>query len=153
MLCVRVSVLLLPLPLPLALTVNAFGLRCSRSYYVHFVPQLPQRVARSRCRSFSLSLSPSFPLSFPVLRSLCVFSTGHAPDGSLMTERMTRVHSTSTSPSVQLAQNFCRFPLAVKCCCLAASLPSSLAACCVPTLLLPFPSGLSVDFINLSVTH
>lgn len=95
--CVCVSVLLLPLLLPLA--VNAFGLRCSRSYYVHFVPQLPQRVARSRYLSLALSLS--LPLSLSLFCSLCVFFTGHAPDGSLMTERMTRVHSTSTSPSVR----------------------------------------------------
>lgn len=68
--CVCVSVLLLPLLLPLA--VNAFGLRCSRSYYVHFVPQLPQRVARSRYLSLALSLSP--PLSFSLLLSVCFYS-------------------------------------------------------------------------------
>lgn len=49
----------------------------------------------------SHSLSLSLPLSLSLFCSLCVFFTGHAPDGSLMTERMTRVHSTSTSPSVR----------------------------------------------------
>lgn len=51
--------------------------------------------------SLSLFLHPSFSLSPFLCCSLCVFFTGHAPDGSLMTERMTRVHSTSTSPSVR----------------------------------------------------
>lgn len=128
-LCVCVSVLLLLLPLPLALTVNAFGLRCSRSYYVHFVPQLPQRVARSRCLSFSTppSLSPF------LCCSLYVFFTGHAPDGSLMTERMTRVHSTSTSPSVRpelLPLPACGKVLLPRC--LLASLPAVFLLCCYP---------------------
>lgn len=141
-LCVCVSVLLLLLPLPLALTVNAFGLRCSRSYYVHFVPQLPQRVARSRCLSFSLS--PSLLLSLLFSAALCVFFSQdmHRMGPWWRSEWLACIQ---LQLHLQFAQNFCRFPLAVKCCCLAA--------CCVPTLLLPFPSGLSVDFINLCVTH
>lgn len=131
MLCVCVSVLL-PLPLPLALTVNAFGLRCSRSYYVHFVPQLPQRVARSRCLSFSLALHPSL-LSCTAL-SVCFFHrtcTGWVLDDGANDSRAFNFNFTFSSVRPELLPlPACGKVLLPRC--LLALLPAVFLLCCYP---------------------
>lgn len=115
-----------------ALTVNAFGLRCSRSYYVHFVPQLPQRVARSRCRSFSLSLHPS--LLFCTALSVCFFHrtcTGWVLDDGANDSRAFNFNFTFSSARPELLPlPACGKVLLPRC--LLALLPAVLLLCCYP---------------------